>query len=71
MVAWVRVRDTVLRLDHLSADAVEELAVVRDEDEGELGRLLAQVALEPLHRVEVHVVGRLVEQQHLRQPRRG
>ena len=39
--------------------------IMGDNGEGEAGRLLDQVLLEPLDTLEVHVVGRLVEQQHL------
>mmetsp|Transcript_47354 Transcript_47354/g.108961 ORF Transcript_47354/g.108961 Transcript_47354/m.108961 type:complete len:218 (+) Transcript_47354:1022-1675(+) len=43
---------------------VEEGARVRDYDERLLPRL--QVLLQPQHRVQVQVVGRLIEQQHVR-----
>ena len=42
-------------------DRVEEEPVVRDEDDRV--RVLGQVAFEPVARVEIEVVGRLVEQQ--------
>ena len=53
-----------LELEHRGADRLEEPAVVGDEDDG--GVEVDQVALEPLERGDVEVVGRLVEQQQLR-----
>ena len=52
-------------------DGVEEAAVVRDHEQGAVVR--AEEPLEPGEAVGVEVVGRLVEQQHLRvlQQRRG
>ena len=44
-------------------DRVEEVAVVRDEDDGV--RVVVEVLLEPVARLEVEVVGRLVEQQQV------
>ena len=49
--------------------AVEELAVVRDQDHG--GRLPLQPRLQPHHGVEVEVVGGLVEQQQVGGPQQG
>ena len=45
-------------------DGVEEEAVVRDEDDRV--RVGDEVLLEPVARVEIEVVGRLVEQQQVR-----
>ena len=53
-----------LELEHRGADRLEEPAVVGDEDDG--GVEAGQVALEPLQRGDVEVVGRLVEQQQVR-----
>ena len=47
-------------------DRVEEVAVVRDEDDRV--RIRAEVLLEPVARLEIEVVGRLVEQQQVRAP---
>mmetsp|Transcript_38342 Transcript_38342/g.90937 ORF Transcript_38342/g.90937 Transcript_38342/m.90937 type:complete len:555 (-) Transcript_38342:297-1961(-) len=55
------------------ADAVEEVLAVRDDDEALV--VVLQVLLEPHARLEVEVVGRLVEQQqrrpHKKRPREG
>ena len=53
-----------LDLEHAGADRFEEPAIVGDEDDGRVEFL--QVALEPLQRLDVQVVGRLVEQEQLR-----
>jgi len=54
--------------DEVRADLVEEVAVVRHrQDRRRFREPLAQVPLEPQDRVEVEVVGRLVEEQ---EPRR-
>ena len=45
-------------------DRVEEVAVVRDEDDRV--RIGAEILLEPVARLEIEVVGRLVEQQQVR-----
>ena len=45
-------------------DRVEEEAIVRDEDDGV--RVGVQVLLEPVARLEIEVVRRLVEQQQVR-----
>ena len=43
---------------------VEEIAVVRDQDEGE--RIVVEIALQPVAGFEIEVVGGLVEQQQIR-----
>ena len=55
----------LLGLDNLGAHAVEELAIVGHDYQGEVGRLLDEVALEPLDGLQVHMVGWLVEEKHL------
>ena len=45
-------------------DRVEEVAIVRDEDDGV--RIRAEILLEPVARFEIEVIGRLVEQQQVR-----
>ncbi len=45
-------------------DRVEEVAIVRDEDDGV--RIRAEIFLEPVARLEIEVVRRLVEQQQVR-----
>ena len=45
-------------------DRVEEIAIVRHEDHGV--RVVGEVALEPVARLEIEVIGRLVEQQQIR-----
>jgi hypothetical protein len=63
VVARVRVEAPAVELDHAMRDAVEEAAVVRDEDHaaGKAGERL----LQPFDRLDVEVVGRLVEQQQV------
>ena len=56
-------RAAALELEHGGADRFEEPAVVRDEDDGGVDR--RELLLEPLHRLHVEVVGRLVEQQQV------
>ena len=51
-------------LDDLGDEAVHELAIVRRHDQRALE--VAQEALEPDDRLDVEVVGRLVEQQRVR-----
>ena len=51
----------VVDVGDVGADRVEEVAVVRDDDQRALVAL--EEALEPVDRVEVQVVGRLVEEQ--------
>ena len=50
-------------VDGLRAHGVEEVAVVADDEDGLILVDLAQVVLQPLHGLEVEVVGGLVEQQ--------
>ena len=52
-----------LELEHGRADGLEEPAVVGHEDDGGVDRL--EALLEPLERLHVEVVGRLVEQQQV------
>ena len=53
----------VVEVQHVGADGVEEGPGVAHHHEALLPPL--KVLLEPEHRVEVEVVGRLVEQQHV------
>ena len=52
-----------LELEHGGPDRLEEPAVVSDQDDRRVERL--QVRLEPFQRLDVEVVGRLVEQQQV------
>jgi hypothetical protein len=52
-----------LELEHGGADRLEEPAVVGDHDDRGVERL--ELGLQPLERVDVEVVGRLVEQQQV------
>ena len=52
------------QLRHAGADVVHEVAVVRDDEDG--AAIALQIALQPLGRLQVQVVGRLVEQQQVR-----
>jgi hypothetical protein len=63
VVALVRPAAAALDLEHPADDVVEEVPVVRDQDHGAL--VLLQMVLEPLDRVGVEVVRRLVEQEHV------
>ena len=56
-------RAAALELEHGGADRFEEPAIVRDEDDGGVDR--RELLLEPLHRLHVEVVGRLVEEQQV------
>jgi hypothetical protein len=51
-------------MQRVRGDLVEELAIVRDQQQR--ARVPEQPLLQPQHRVEVEVVGRLVEQQQVR-----
>ena len=51
-------------LDRTIGHAVEKVAVVRDQDDS--ARIVRQVILEPVARLEVEMVGRLVEHQKFR-----
>src|SRR3954451_25233720 len=62
--AEIRVQPVVLDRDRARADRVEQRAVVRDEQQRALER--AQRILERLARLEVEVVRRLVEDEHVR-----
>ena len=64
VVADVLGRASVVQLDDPVGDLVDEVAVVADEDDR--AGVVGQEALQPLDAGEVEVVGRLVEQQHVR-----
>ncbi len=64
VVARVDAHLAVVQVGHVGADRVQEVPVVRDDDHRRLA--LVQHALEPANRVDVEVVGRLVQQQHVR-----
>ena len=54
----------VIDIGDVRADAVEEVAVVRDgDDDAVVG---VEKSLQPVDRIEIEVVGRFVEQQSLR-----
>ena len=63
VVALVPRDRAVVEVEHVRADRVQKGARVRDDHERLAPAL--QVLLEPQHRVQVEVVGRLVEQQHV------
>ena len=63
VVALVQVHFPVVDFRHAVDHVVHEGAVVRDHDDG--AGVAAQEALEPLHRFQIEMVRRLVEQQHL------
>ncbi len=64
VVAAVGLQLLRVDVDDAVDDAVEEVAIVRDQQQR--ARVAAEPVLEPQHRVEVEVVGRLVEQQQVR-----
>ena len=61
IVALVQGRPAPLDVHDVADDAVEEVAVVRDEQER--AGIVAQPALEPDHGIEIEMIRRLVEQQ--------
>ena len=64
VVALERDALAAVELEDPVGDVVEEVAVVRDGDDG--ARVLGEEALEPGDRLGVEVVGRLVEEQQVR-----
>jgi hypothetical protein len=56
----------VIDVGDVSANAVEKMAIVRDHDQHAL--ILIEKILQPVDRIEIEMVGRLVEQQRLRMP---
>ena len=52
----------VIDVGRVRANAVQKMAVVRDHDQHAF--VIAQIFLQPVHRIEVQVVGRLVQQQN-------
>ena len=71
VVARPRRQPAAIELDDARREPLEERAIVRDEDDG--AGVLGQKRLEPRDRVDVEMVGRLVEQQQvgLRPPARA
>ena len=63
VVALERDAAAVVELEDPLGDVVEEVAVVGDRDDG--ARVLLEEALQPLDRLGVEVVGRLVEQEQV------
>ena len=64
VVAGVNGDRLVVHVGHMGRDRVHEVAVVADDEE-RAAELVVQVIFEPANRVEVEVVGRLVEQEHV------
>jgi hypothetical protein len=64
VVAAVELELPGLEMDDPVGDAVQEVAVVADQDQRP--GIALEVALEPKRRLEVEVVGRLVEQHQVR-----
>ncbi len=64
VVVGAGVGDDALVIDirGVGADFVQEMAVVGNDDQA--ARVGQQVLLQPVHRVQIQVVGRLVQQQH-------
>ena len=63
VVALVRDAAAAIELEDPAGHVVQEVAIVGDRHDGAL--VVAQVLLEPRHRLGVEVVGRLVEQQQV------
>jgi len=64
VVAAIRVRHAVLEVDDAIGHSIEKLAVMRDQQQRP--RIIAQPGFQPKDRVEVQVIGRLIEQQQIR-----
>ena len=64
VVALVGDAAAAIELENPAGDVVEEVAVVGDDEDG--ARIIAQMAFEPVYRLGVEMVGRLVEQQQFR-----
>ena len=63
VIALVGNAAAVVELEDPAGDVVEEVAVVGDDQDR--ARIIAQMALQPIHALGVEMVGRLVEQQQL------
>ena len=63
VVAGVEPGRAVMQMQHVRADAIEELAVVRDHHQH--ARILEQPLFEPEHGIEVEMVGGFVEQEQV------
>ena len=64
VVSFITVYALVVNLQDFRAGTVEEIAVVRHHQQRYRGA--AQIVLQPLHHVQVQVIGRLVQDQQLR-----
>ena len=64
VVAGIDAQFAVVEVGHVRADAVQEVAIVRDDHHRAVA--FVEHAFEPADRVDVEVVGRFVEQQHVR-----
>ena len=59
VIAAVVLKLLVVKMNHVGAHVVEEVLVVRDNEQSVLP--LGQVAIKPDHSVEVQMIGRLIE----------
>ena len=64
VIARIHAERAVVEVAHVRADAVQKVAVVRDDDHRRVAGI--QHVLEPADRVDVEVIGRLVEEQDVR-----
>ena len=64
VVAREQAQLAVVQVGHVGADAVQEVAIVGNDDHGAVAR--GEHAFQPADGVDVQVVGRFVEQQHVR-----
>jgi hypothetical protein len=63
VVARIQLGPLLVQMQGVGTDAVEELAIVRDHQQR--AGILEQPLLEPQHRIQVQMVGGLVEQQQI------
>ena len=61
VIAAIVLQLLVVQMDDVGADIVEEILVVRDDEECILP--LGEIAIKPNHSVQIQMIGRLVEQQ--------
>ena len=63
VIAVVKIAGAVVNLDHAVAALVDEPAVMRDNEHRTA--VILEVIAQPVHRIHVKVVGRLIQQQHI------
>ena len=68
-VPGVGIDASALDVQHAADDGIEEVAIVRDQQQH--AAIVLQPTLQPQHGVEIEVVGRFIEQQELRRAHQG